>query len=143
MRVADIIRQKGDEVGTVLPTSSIAEAVAQLRSLGVGAVVVSGDGASLEGILSERDIVRRLDEDGASVLDRRVDEIMTSDVVTCSLDDTLADLMAVMTERRIRHIPVMEQSRLGGLVSIGDVVKGRLQELEDERRHLEEYITRG
>lgn len=143
MRVADIIRQKGDEVGTVPPHASIADAVAQLKALGVGAVVVSDDGSSLAGILSERDVVRRLAEDGASVLDRRVDEIMTSDVVTCGLDDTLADLMSVMTERRIRHIPVLEGSALGGLVSIGDVVKGRLEELEDERRHLEHYITRG
>jgi CBS domain-containing protein len=143
MRVADIIRQKGESVGTIAPTASITEAVAQLRSLGVGAVVVSEDGDSLSGILSERDIVRRLDDDGVAVLGRSVAELMTSEVITCGLGDTLAELMVVMTERRIRHIPVVEEDRLAGLVSIGDVVKGRLEELEDERRHLEDYITRG
>ena len=111
--------------------------------MGVGAVVVSEDGVSLTGILSERDIVRRLDIDGAEVLDRTVADLMTAEVITCRLEDTVAELMAVMTERRIRHIPVVEDERLSGVVSIGDVVKCRLQEVEDERRHLEEYITRG
>jgi CBS domain-containing protein len=143
MRVADIIRQKGDGVGTLPPGATIADAVAALRTLGVGAVVVSDDDVTVEGILSERDIVRRLDVDGAEVLDLEVGDLMTTDVVTCGLDATLADLMSVMTDRRIRHIPVVEDGRLGGLVSIGDVVKGRLEELEEERRHLEDYITRG
>lgn len=143
MRVADIIRLKGDEVGTVSPDASITDAVSQLASLGVGALVVSDDGRSVAGIISERDIVRRLDDEGAVVLERRVADLMTAEVVTCSLQDTLAELMSVMTERRIRHIPVVEEGLLSGVVSIGDVVKGRLQELEDERRHLEDYITRG
>jgi CBS domain-containing protein len=143
MRVADIIRLKGDGVGTISPDASIADVVSQLARLGVGAVVVSDDGRSVAGIISERDIVRRLDGDGPGVLERRVADLMTAEVVTCSLQDTLAELMSVMTERRIRHIPVVEEGLLSGVVSIGDVVKGRLQELEDERRHLEDYITRG
>jgi CBS domain-containing protein len=109
----------------------------------VGAVVVSDDGRTLAGIISERDVVRSLDSDGAAVLEHRVAELMTAEVVTCSLNDSIAELMSVMTDRRIRHIPVVENGVLGGLVSIGDVVKGRLQELESERRHLEDYITRG
>jgi CBS domain-containing protein len=143
MRVADIIRVKGEAVGTISPSATIALAVGQLRTLGVGAVVVSADGSTLEGILSERDIVRRLDVDGGQVLDRLVSDLMTVEVVTCGKDDTLAELMTVMTDRRIRHIPVLDDDGLAGLVSIGDVVKGRLAELEDERRHLEDYITRG
>jgi CBS domain-containing protein len=143
MRVADIIRLKGDEVGTIPPDASIADVVGQLARLGVGAMIVSEEGRSVAGIISERDIVRRLDGDGPAVLERRVADLMTAEVVTCSLQDTLAELMSVMTERRIRHIPVVEDGLLSGVVSIGDVVKGRLQELEDERRHLEEYITRG
>jgi CBS domain-containing protein len=143
MRVADIIRLKGDGVGTIPPDASIADVVSQLARLGVGAMIVSEEGRSVAGIISERDIVRRLDGDGPVVLERRVADLMTAEVVTCSLQDTLAELMSVMTERRIRHIPVVEDGLLSGVVSIGDVVKGRLQELEDERRHLEEYITRG
>ncbi len=143
MRVADIIRQKGDTVGSIAPTASITDVVSKLRTMGVGAVVVSEDGVTLSGIISERDIVRRLDTDGAGVLDRTVADLMTAEVITCGLEDTVAELMAVMTERRIRHIPVIEDDRLTGVVSIGDVVKCRLQEVEDERRHLEDYITRG
>lgn len=143
MRVVDIIRHKGAEVGTVLPDASVAEAVGRLGALGVGALIVSeGDGV-VDGILSERDVVRRLDVDGAAVLEQRVAELMTSEVVTCELSDTISDLMATMTERRIRHIPVVEDGRLAGVVSIGDVVNSRLQELEAERQHLEDYITRG
>ena len=143
MRVADIIRLKGDDVGTIAPSSTVSDAVSQLRSLGVGALVVSDDGETVDGILSERDIVRRLDSEGGSVLGQPVADLMTAEVVTCGPDDTLAELMGVMTERRIRHIPVLIDGRLGGVVSIGDVVKGRLRELEEERRHLEDYITRG
>ena len=143
MRVADIIRQKGDTVGSIASTASITDVVSKLRTMGVGAVVVSEDGVTLSGIISERDIVRRLDTDGAAVLDRTVADLMTAEVITCGLEDTIAELMAVMTQRRIRHIPVIEDDRLTGVVSIGDVVKCRLQEVEDERRHLEDYITRG
>jgi CBS domain-containing protein len=141
MNVEAILRGKGKSVVTVAPTASIAEAVAQLRKMGIGALVVSGDGASPEGMLSERDIVRGLAQEGTRLLERRVEEIMTRAVVTCGLADLLADLMALMTERRIRHIPVVHNGRLAGLVSIGDVVKNRLDEIEAEAHSLKSYIA--
>lgn len=142
MKVSDIVRIKGSEVATLDPSDTVAEAVRKLAELSFGALVVSADGSSLDGILSERDIVRSLDHD-PDTLAAPVSALMTTEVVTCSMSDNISDLMELMTGRRIRHLPVVAEGELAGLVSIGDVVKARLAELEDERRHLEDYITTG
>ncbi len=142
MRVSDILRSKGTDVVTLSPSATVAEAVSRLAELSFGALVVSADGSAVDGIISERDIVRSLDTD-TDTLGSTVSELMTRDVVTCSTTDNIADLMALMTSRRIRHLPVVADDKMVGLVSIGDVVKARLAELEDERRHLEDYITTG
>jgi len=141
MNVDSILRTKGDAVIVIAPSATIAEAVALLRKRRIGAIVVSTDGTTPCGMLSERDIVQGLGREGARLLDRRVDEVMTRAVVTCGPDDRVADLMALMTERRIRHLPVMRDGRLAGLVSIGDVVKNRLDEIEWEANSLKTYIA--
>jgi len=141
VNVDAILRHKGDTVVTIAPDTTIAEAVSLLRMRSIGALVVSGDGMTPEGMLSERDIVRGLARDGARLLERRVEDIMTRAVVTCGRHDSLADLMALMTERRIRHLPVMHGGRLVGIVSIGDVVKNRLDEIESEAQSLKTYIA--
>ncbi len=140
MQVADILTRKGSDVATVLPTLSVREVVAALATHGVGALVVSGDGTSIDGIVSERDIVRRLASDGEALLDLPVDQIMTRDVVTCAAADRADQLLGLMTSRRIRHLPVATDGELSGIVSIGDVVKSRLDELVEETRALEGYI---
>jgi CBS domain-containing protein len=141
MNVEAILKVKGDGVVTIAPTATIAEAVELLCRKRIGALVVSAGGAEPQGILSERDIVHGLGAQGASLLDRRVQDLMTKTVVTCSPQDRLADLMALMTERRIRHIPVLRNGRLAGLVSIGDVVKNRLDEIELETSSLKAYVA--
>jgi CBS domain-containing protein len=142
MKVKDIIAHKGNKVVTVRPDTSVATIVHRLALEKIGALVVSEDGAKVAGIVSERDIVRVLGERGADLLDSglRVDAIMTRHVKTCTLDDTVKDVMAEMTRSRIRHLPVVESDRLAGIVSIGDVVKSRLDELELETNVLREYI---
>jgi len=117
--------------------------VERLAALGIGALVVSSDGATIEGIVSERDIVRRLHTDGTSALGLAVAEVMTAEVATCTPDHDVDALMALMTEARIRHVPVTVADRLVGIVSIGDVVKVKLAELQKERDALMEYITTG
>jgi len=141
VNVDAILRDKGNAVVTIAPNATIAEAVEVLRKRSIGALVVSADGATPEGILSERDVVRGLAREGVRLLERRVEEVMTRAVVTCGRHDSLADLMALMTERRIRHLPVMHNGRLAGLVSIGDVVKNRLDEIESEAQSLKTYIA--
>ena len=143
MRVSGILASKGATVATIAPSASVADAADELRLRGVGALVVSGDGRAIEGIVSERDLVRRLAERGDQVLGETVEDIMTSEVRTCSPDDTAEDLMRLMTEHRIRHLPVTTDGVLSGIVSIGDVVKWRVTELEDETRQLHDYITTG
>src|SRR5262245_39827374 len=126
MQVQGILADKGTEVATVTPDATVRDAVASLRERGVGALVVSTDGHTIDGILSERDVVRRL-ADGPDVLDLEIRAVMTSDVRTCGPTDTVEQLMALMTEHRIRHVPIVDdEGRLGGIVSIGDVVKQRL-----------------
>jgi CBS domain-containing protein len=143
MQVQGILAVKGSDVATVEPVSSVRDAVAQLRDRGIGALVVSADGRSIDGIMSERDVVRRL-ADGPEVLDVEVREVMTADVYTCGPTDTVDALMALMTEHRIRHVPVVDGERhLVGIISIGDVVKQRLGDLEGENRALVEYIQHG
>lgn len=141
MNVQTILSSKGSEVATIAPEATLADASTVLRELGFGALVASGDGASLDGIISERDIVRSLAADGAGALDLTVGSCMSSDVVTCGSGDSIESLMSLMTERRIRHLPVLDDAgTLVGMISIGDVVKFRLVELERENDQLHEYI---
>jgi CBS domain-containing protein len=143
MRVSGILAAKGATVATVAPTATVGDAADQLRLRGVGALVVSADGRRVDGIVSERDLVRRLAERGALMLSEPVSAVMTASVRTCTPDDHVDELMRVMTEHRMRHLPVVVDGVLSGIVSIGDVVKWRVTELEDEARHLHDYITSG
>ncbi len=143
MRVSGILADKGDDVATITSTATLADAAAQLRERGVGALVVSADGRGIDGIVSERDVVLRLAADGADALTTPVEQVMTREVRTCAPDDSAEDLMRQMTEHRARHLPVVVDGTLCGIVSIGDVVKWRVTELEDETRHLHDYITTG
>jgi CBS domain-containing protein len=140
MRISDVLKRKGDHVVTVEPDQSIRRLLDLLAEHGVGALVVQ-DGDAVVGIVSERDVVRRLRTEGAGLLDTPVSSIMTRALFTCSPDATTEDLMVMMTERRVRHIPVIVDDRLAGIVSIGDVVKHRIEELQEERDHLQAYIT--
>ncbi|MFE9099258.1 CBS domain-containing protein [Actinomadura geliboluensis] len=140
MRIRDILRRKGDAVATVRPDATVRHLLAVLAEHNIGAVVVSPDGTSISGIVSERDVVRRLHDRGAALLDRPVTEIMTAEVRSCGPGDKVEDLRRTMTEHRFRHVPVIEDGRLAGIVSIGDVVKSAIDELENEREHLVGYI---
>ncbi len=142
MRIREILLNKGDAVVTVPPDATVRDLVASLHEHNVGALVVSADGSTVDGIVSERDVVRHL-HTTPDLLDGPVSAIMTSRVSTCEPDATLEDLARMMTESRIRHVPVVVDDRLFGIVSIGDVVKSRISELEFERATLEEYITSG
>ncbi len=141
MLVANLLQQKGSEVATVPSGASVATVVAELARHGVGALVVSPDGQVIEGIVSERDIVRRLSELRMALLSEPVSAIMSTTVRTCTPEDDVASIMSLMTEHRIRHVPVVEHGRLCGIISIGDVVKSRIGELEKDRHELMEYIT--
>jgi CBS domain-containing protein len=141
MRITDVLRRKGNVVITISPTRTVRELLAALSEHRVGALVVSADGAHVDGIASERDIVRRLHSDGEAVLDQTISTIMTATVRTCGPEDSTDDLMSAMTEHRIRHVPVLVDGALAGIVSIGDVVKFRLEELQSERDQLTAYIT--
>ena len=141
MNVEAILRGKGRAVVTVAPEASVGEAVALLRRRSIGALVVSADGEAVAGILSERDVVHALADSGTDVLALPVSSLMTRHVFTCTPNDSIAELMAEMTERRIRHLPVVENGRLTGIVSIGDVVKNRLDEVETEASSLRQFIT--
>jgi CBS domain-containing protein len=142
MRIREVLTAKGSQkVVTVPPSATVAELVALLAEHNVGALVVSPDGNGVEGIVSERDVVRRL-ADMPDILDARVEQIMTADVHTCSPSDPLDDMMTVMTERRIRHVPVVDGDELVGIVSIGDVVKHKIDTLEFERDQLDSYVHR-
>lgn len=141
MRVTDVLRSKGDQVVTVGPDHTVRELLDRLAEHGVGALVVSADGTTVDGIVSERDVVRKLQQRGAELLAAPVSEIMTAQVHTCPPDTDLDDLMRLMTDRRFRHVPVTDDTRLVGIVSIGDVVKHRIDLLETERDQLTAYIT--
>jgi CBS domain-containing protein len=141
MNVDAILRGKGDTVTLVTPQAPIAEAVAVLRREGIGALVVSRDGVAVDGILSERDIIHGLARMGPQLLDAKVEQLMTRRVFTCTPRDSIADLMAEMTKRRIRHIPVVQDGELAGIISIGDVVKARLDEMEYETSSLRSFIA--
>jgi CBS domain-containing protein len=141
MNVETILRNKGSRVATIRPDATIADAVDALRRERIGALIVSEDGESVDGILSERDIVIALADSGTNLLSRTVDEIMTRNVLTCAPSDTVGALMAEMTNRRIRHFPVVADGRLCGIVSIGDLVKNRLDEVEFEAQSLRSFIA--
>ncbi|GAA3393424.1 CBS domain-containing protein [Cryptosporangium minutisporangium] len=143
MLISDVLRSKsgGSTVATVGPEITVRALLAQLAEYNFGALVVSTDGTTIAGIVSERDIVRRLHEHGARLLDESVSSIMTVDVHTCRSSDDVAKIRETMTKHRIRHLPVVEDGKLVGLVSIGDVVKSTISELESEKEQLVGYIT--
>lgn len=143
LMVSDILRHKGFSVVTVEPSLIVLDLIALLATHRIGAAVVSSDGVHVDGIVSERDIVRALAAQGADALGMTVDEVCTREVETADPSDPLDRIMAVMTERRFRHLPVVVDGRLHGLVSIGDVVKARVGELEMEQTALTTYITTG
>jgi CBS domain-containing protein len=139
-----ILDRKGRDVATIAPGAPVRAAVDQLGTANVGALVVSEDGTTVIGILSERDVVRRLASTGPSLLDEPVSSIMQSDVLTCRGTDPVDDLMHRMTEHRIRHLPVVDdEGALVGIISIGDVVKTHVDALETEREQLVDYIRTG
>jgi CBS domain-containing protein len=140
VRIADVLRGKGSSVATVDPSASVAELVASLAEHNVGALPVI-EAERLVGIVSERDVVRRLHLGGAGLLQLRVSDIMSTSVTTCGPTDKIEDLARIMTERRFRHMPVIEDDTLIGIVSIGDLVKARIDLLEAEREQLQSYIA--
>lgn len=143
MKATQILDRKGRDVATIATTATIKDAVSELATHGIGALVVSDDGETVQGILSERDVVRRLGTDGAAVLERPVSDLMKAAVTTCSSESTTDDLMSMMTEGRFRHVPVVDGGKLSGIVSIGDVVKVRIEELAEEAEQLASYIQSG
>lgn len=140
MRIADVLRGKGSDVLTIDPSATVAELIARIAGRNVGALPVV-DAGRLVGIVSERDVVRRLHDVGTALLERQVAEIMTTEVTTCRPDDSVVDLAQIMTERRFRHLPVVVDGELRGIVSIGDLVKARIDMLEVEREQLASYIA--
>jgi CBS domain-containing protein len=143
MLIERIVREKGSDVATIRADAPVSAAVAELRRWNVGALVVTGEKGPVEGIVSERDVVRAIADDGLDALSGPVGGIMSTEVVTCDRHATVEELMRLMTDRRIRHVPIVEGGALVGIVSIGDVVKNRLGELETETRSLVDYITAG
>ena len=143
MYIRDVLRHKGGFVATVPPEVTITDLLALLTEHNVGALVVSRDGVGVLGIVSERDVVRRVAADGTGSLDELVSDVMTSDVMTATPDDSVESVMRIMTENRIRHVPVVVEDQLVGIISIGDVVKNRMDELEGERESLIGYIHSG
>lgn len=140
MNVAQLLDYKGHDVATISQERSIADAVGMMRERGIGALVVTGAHQPLSGIISERDIVRALGARGAEILGDDVSTLMSRDVVTCTLDTHCSTLMGLMTKERIRHLPVVDANRLVGMISIGDVVRARFDELERDRQELLEYV---
>ena len=141
MQVENILQSKGRAVHTLSTGATIAEAVELLNTRKIGAVVVTTDTGKVAGILSERDVVRHLGKDWSSLAAKPVSEVMTRDVVTMSRRATVAEVMERMTERRIRHLPIVDNGELVGIVSIGDVVKRKIEETEQEANALKEYIA--
>ncbi|GAA1525852.1 CBS domain-containing protein [Nocardioides humi] len=140
MRIADVLQSKSlRDVVTISPEAGVRELLATLSEHNIGAVVVSTDGVSLDGIVSERDVVRRLHSDG-TVINNVVSAIMTTEVSTCSPDDDLDDVLQLMTELRFRHIPATDGDQVVGIVSIGDLVKHKIDQLQFERDQLDSYV---
>ncbi|MCL2541040.1 MAG: CBS domain-containing protein [Nocardioidaceae bacterium] len=143
MRIDDVLHAKASpEVVTIVPEAGVRELLAVLAEHNIGAVIVSGDGDAMEGIVSERDVVRHLHSDG-TVVNNTVGAIMTAVVQTCSPDDDLDTVMQTMTDYRFRHIPVVRDGELVGIVSIGDLVKHKIEQLQFERDQLDSYVSQG
>ena len=142
MKISGILDRKGTSVVTTGPATSVTEFLQLLARHNIGAVVVVADQRPV-GIISERDVALRLAEAGAAALDQPVSELMSSELITCTAEDPLEDVAMLMTDRRIRHLPVLAGAELAGIVSIGDVVAARLRELEQTQAQLESYITHG
>ncbi|MFG1944409.1 CBS domain-containing protein [Nonomuraea sp. NPDC048826] len=142
MLIGTILRGKGSDVTTVAPDASVRDLLAKLAEHNIGAVVVSADGVTIDGIVSERDVVRRLHDRGAGILGEPVSSIMTAEVRTVAPGDRVDELRKIMTTHRVRHMPVVEGGRLVGIVSIGDVVKNAIEELETEKASLVDYLHR-
>ena len=142
MTVRSVLGSKGHQVISVSPDAKLSAAIKILSERRIGAVMVMS-GQKIDGILSERDVVRNLHQHGPELLRRQVGDIMTTVLVSCTPDDAVDDLSALMTNNRVRHVPVLENGRLVGIVSIGDVVKNRMEELQVEHEHLHAYITQG
>ena len=141
MLVSNIFRQKGDQVITVRPEATIAEATDILKQEHIGALIVMGDDGALAGILSERDIVRAMPGHGRETVELRVEQLMTRTVVTCSPGDHVHEIMKMMTDGPFRHLPVVSEGKILGIISIGDVVKSRLDELEFETSQMRDFIS--
>lgn len=141
MKVKDILQMKGSDVSTVSKDRPIMDVVAQLTDQKIGAVVVIDSPGKVIGIVSERDIVRAMGQHGLDIARLTAADLMTSEVKTCSPDESIDAVMTTMTHGRFRHMPVIEKGALAGLVSIGDAVKGRIQDLEHEREALKSYIA--
>jgi len=141
MRVSDLLATKGREVATISQERTVNDAIQVLKERRIGALVVTGKTAPLVGIVSERDVVRAIASRGAAALDESVAEIMSSEVTRCDEDTSVEILMGLMTERRIRHVPVVHDGSLVGMVSIGDVVKARFDQLEHEKKDLLDYVS--
>jgi CBS domain-containing protein len=140
VQISQLLRRKGHEVATIDGSQSVRAALAVMAEHGIGALVVSADGRHVEGIVSERDVARGLHEKGAGLLAQPVSSVMTAQVHTCPPDATVHSMAQTMTDHRVRHVPVVRDGLLVGILSIGDVVKARLDELEEERKQLVEYI---
>lgn len=141
MKISDVLGRKGSLVATVRPDTSIGAALDQLAEHNIGALVVTDADDAIAGILSERDIVRGLPKRGAELLDAKVSEIMTALVVTASSSTDVVSAMRSMTDKRVRHLPVVDDGKLIGIVSIGDIVKNRIDDLEATADQLTQYIT--
>lgn len=141
MRISEVVQSKGGAVVSTSPTTSVTDLLALLAEKGIGSVVITEDGFTIAGIVSERDVVRQLHASGPGVLDAHVASIMTADVITVRHDEDLQSVARTMTENRVRHLPVIDDDdRLIGLVSIGDIVKARIDHLQSERDQLMAYI---
>ena len=140
MNVTTILSTKGRDVATIAPTATVSDAVRLLTERKIGALIITGAGGRITGIVSERDIVRALANHGVGALQLPLNDVMTRKVVTCGPNDSIANLMELMTAGKFRHLPVMDADKLAGIISIGDVVKSRLAELEFEQTALRDYI---
>ncbi len=140
MKIADILRHKGADVVTIAPSDTVATLLASLAEHNLGALIAV-DGDRVVGIISERDVVRAAARNGADVFDQPISDLMTAEVLSCTSADAVASIAATMTDRRIRHMPVIDDDRLVGIISIGDVVSSRIRQLETDRGQLEQYIV--
>jgi len=141
MKISQVLREKGDYVATIAEDASVADALNQLVEKKIGAVVATNAGGQISGVLSERDIIFGLSSFGESVLRKRVKDLMPQELHTCTPNDTMFKAMSMMTDRRLRHVPILEGGELMGIVSVGDAVKARIAEIEREAEALREYIN--